>query len=73
MRHPNRVVVLITYQDLNPRLLLWHLEKRGVRTGAWVMNHPHEFETADWYGFGGIMTDFPTRFLNYEKERKKVQ
>ena len=53
-------------------LLLWHLEKRGVRTGAWVINHAHEYEKADPYGFGGIMTDFPSRFVEYERERKKI-
>ena len=37
------------------------------------MNHEHEYETADWYGFGGIMTDFPSRFLQYERERKKIK
>ena len=37
------------------------------------MNHPHEYRTADWYGFGGIMTDFPSRFVEYENERKKMK
>jgi len=63
---------LITPIMCNP-LLLWHLEKRGVRTGAWVLNHAEEYETADWYGFSGIMTDFPSRFISYERERKKIK
>ncbi|KAL5272150.1 hypothetical protein ACHWQZ_G000389 [Mnemiopsis leidyi] len=69
---PKWLCQLVTPLMCNP-LLLWHLEKRGVRTGAWVMNHHHEYQTADWYGFGGIMTDFPSRFVQYENERKKME
>ena len=55
------------------RWLLWHLHKRGVRTAAWVLNHSHEFRVADQFGFYGIMTDYPQRFLQYELERKKIR
>ena len=66
-------MIEITLNFLIARLLLWHLEKRGVRTGAWVMNHPHEFRAADWWGFNGIMTDFPTRLREYEDKREKME
>jgi len=68
---PHWLNVFASYTMCN-RFLLWHLHRRGIRTGAWVMNHPHEFKAADDCGFYGIMTDYPSRLVAYEAQRTKL-
>lgn len=71
--YPKWFCQLITPLMCNP-LLLWHLQRRGVRTGAWVLNHPAEYRTAERWGFEGVITDFPSRWREYEESKgeKKV-
>lgn len=45
--------------------LFHHLERRGIQTYLWVLNEEHEYERAFQLGATGVMTDFPTKLIEY--------
>ncbi|XP_067679992.1 lysophospholipase D GDPD1-like [Haliotis asinina] len=46
-------------------VLFKHLERRGIQTYLWVLNTEDEFERAFKLGVHGVMTDFPTKLMDF--------
>lgn len=49
-----------------------HLKKRGISVYYWVLNEEEEFKHAIEIGVNGIITDYPTRLIDYLKNNKHV-
>jgi len=55
--------------------LVRHLQKRGIFVIYWTLNSEEEFETALEVGANGIITDYPSKliqFLNKKPELQKI-
>ena len=71
------------HQNLTHRIYLWlaktlirgsriginHIESRGVKVGAWVINDPHDLEGVSKLGITNIMTDSPKAFTHHLSNR----
>ena len=42
-----------------------HFKKRGIYVYYWVLNTDDEFRQAIDIGINGIITDYPTRLINF--------
>ncbi len=52
-----------------------HFKKRGILVYYWVLNTDEEFRRAIDLGVNGIITDYPTRLINFvenNQEYKKI-
>jgi len=55
---------------MSPMLFL-HLQKRGVTTYLWVLNHEDQFERAFSLGVQGVMTDYPSKLHQFLEKKQK--
>lgn len=51
--------------------LVRHLQKRGLLVYYWVLNTEEEFEAAFNIGANGIITDYPSRLVDYLSNHEK--
>ena len=49
------------------KAVIRHLQKRGFVVFLWVLDTDEEFRVALEMGVDGIMTDYPTRLVDYLK------
>lgn len=64
---PTFLVKTIDFLLMN-KALFKHLGKRGIQTYVWVLNYESQFKEVFELGVTGIMTDYPTRLMNFLKE-----
>ena len=48
------------------------MQKRGISVYYWVLNEEEEFKYAIELGVNGIITDYPSRLINYVETNKHV-
>jgi len=58
---------------MTSKTFIRHLQARGVKVVFWVLQTEDDFEKACALGVDGIMTDYPTRLVEFLKRRKARQ
>lgn len=63
-----KILVHIAQFLMMNRLVFWHLRRRGIKVIVFVLNNSEGFTLASQYNVDGIMTDFPSRLVEFYKE-----
>ncbi|XP_066295261.1 lysophospholipase D GDPD1-like isoform X1 [Branchiostoma lanceolatum] len=71
---PTKYKVLARIADflLMSKVLIRHLDRRGIHTYLWVINNDADFERAFSLGAKGVMTDYPTNLRHFLDEREAL-
>jgi len=69
-KFPPWLIRMVDWLLMSPMLFL-HLQKRGVTTYLWVLNHEDQFERAFSLGVQGVMTDYPNKLHQFLEKKQK--
>ncbi|XP_019616392.1 PREDICTED: glycerophosphodiester phosphodiesterase domain-containing protein 1-like isoform X2 [Branchiostoma belcheri] len=71
---PTKYKVLARIVDflLMSKVMIRHLDRRGIHTYLWVINNDTDFERAFSLGAKGVMTDYPTQLRHFLDQREAI-
>ena len=66
VQHPAyKLLLAFRYVPYLYKLLIFHLKRRGICVFFWVVNHDDEFEFIKNAGGCGLLSDVPSKALDY--------